>query len=124
MAKDCNESKDEEDLPLVLTISLQDEWFSDIAYYLTYGECPKHLSGKKKINLKMKVERYVIWEDTLYKRGLDGAFLKCVDKSQHERLLGIFHNEACGGHFSSTVTALKILRHGYYWPCMFKDAYY
>lgn len=34
-----------------------------------------------------------------------------------------FHDEACGGHFSSIVIAYKILRNCYYWLGMFKDAY-
>ncbi|KAH9294426.1 hypothetical protein KI387_040371, partial [Taxus chinensis] len=29
---------------------------------------------------------------------------------------------ACGGHYSSMVTAHKILRGGYYWPSLFRDA--
>ncbi|XP_059076546.1 uncharacterized protein LOC131875864 [Cryptomeria japonica] len=46
----------------------------------------------------------------------------CVDKQQRKKLLQFFHNEACGGIFSSSVTAFKILRNCYYWPGMFKDA--
>ena len=39
------------------------------------------------------------------------------------KLLRSFHDEACGGHFSNTITTFKILRQCYYWPGMFKDAY-
>lgn len=34
------------DLPKVLFVSTTDEWYSNIAYFLTYGECPTHLSFK------------------------------------------------------------------------------
>lgn len=34
-----------------------------------------------------------------------------------------FHDEACGGNFSSTITGFNILRQCYYWPGMLKDAY-
>lgn len=112
MVENLKEKEESEDLPLVLTVSLL-EWFSDIAYFLTYKQFPKHLLSKQKRNLKLKATKYVIWSDTLYKCGIDGSFLKCVDKAQHEQLLNIFHNEVCGGHFSSTVTAFKIIRHGY-----------
>lgn len=71
----------------------------------------------------MKVAKYVIFNDVLYKRGLDGTFLCCVDKSLQESLLKTFHDEAYGGHFSSTVTTYKILRNCYYWSGMFRDAY-
>lgn len=59
----------------------------------------------------------------MYKKGLDETFLHCVDKLLQEPLLKKIHDEAHGGHFSSTVTAYKILRNYYYWPGMFKDAY-
>lgn len=35
----------------------------------------------------------------------------------------VFHNEACGGHFSTFVTTIKIHWHRFYWPGMFKYAY-
>lgn len=78
---------------------------------------------KEKRNLRLKAAKYVIFNDVLYKRGLDGTFLRCVDKSLQESLLRTFHDEACGGHFSSTVTAYKILRNYYYWSGMFRDTY-
>lgn len=46
-----------------------------------------------------------------------------MDKPHQEALLKTFHNEACRGHFSSMITAYKILRNCYYWPGMFRDAY-
>ena len=113
----------EEDDHKVLIVSLQDPWFSNIAYYLTYGECPDGLTVKQKRDLKNKALKYVIFDDVFYKKSIDGTFLRCVDKEQQVRLLKTFHDEACGGHFSSTVTAFKILRQCYYWPGMFKDAY-
>lgn len=113
----------EGDIPLSLFIGLKDTWFSNVAYYLTYGECPTHFTTKEQRNLKLKEAKYVIVDDILYKRGLDGMFLRCVDEDQQKKLLQSFHSEACGGHFSSTVTAFKILRNCYYWPGMFKDAY-
>lgn len=119
------ESKEEviEELPLVLFVALQDPWFSNVAYYLTYGDCLEHLYAKEKRNLRLKAAKYVIFNDVLYKRGLDGTFLRCIDKSLQESLLKTFHDEAYGGHFSSTVTAYKISRNYYDWLGMFRDAY-
>ncbi|XP_059070429.1 uncharacterized protein LOC131860082 [Cryptomeria japonica] len=124
----CNlivESKNEvtEELPLVLFVGLEDSWFADVSYLLTYGDCPKYLSPREKQNLRLKATKYVIFDDVLYKKGLDGTFLRLVDKSLQESMLKTFHDEACGGHFSSTVTTYKILRNSYYWLGMFKDAY-
>lgn len=46
MEENLKEEEENKDLPLVLTVSLQDEWFSDIGYFLTYGQCSNHLSSK------------------------------------------------------------------------------
>lgn len=32
----------------MLSVSLNDTWLSNVVHYLTYGECPKLLSLKKK----------------------------------------------------------------------------
>lgn len=104
-------------------VSLQDSWFSNIAYFLIYGEFFDGFTTKKRIDLKTKALKYVIHDYVLYKRAIDGTFLRCVDKEQQVNLLTYFHNEACGGNFSSTFIAFKILRQCYYWPGMFKDAY-
>ncbi|XP_057864610.1 uncharacterized protein LOC131072459 [Cryptomeria japonica] len=47
-----------------------------------------------------------------------------VPKVQHkiEEVLKEFHEGPVGGHFAARTTALKIMRVGYYWPEMFKDA--
>ncbi|XP_059068980.1 uncharacterized protein LOC131859359 [Cryptomeria japonica] len=109
-----NKVETDEELPLTLFVGLQDTWFSDIAYYLTYGICPSHLSTKEQRNLKLKAAKYVIWQDVLYKKVLDGTYLRCVDKPKQRKLLGVYHNEACSGHFSSSVTAFKIIRNCFY----------
>jgi len=81
------------------------------------------LNVKQRRDLKLKAAKYVIWDIKIFKRASDGTFLRCVDKKQHEKLLRAFHDETCGGHFSSSVTTFKILRQCYYWPGMFKDTY-
>lgn len=76
---------------------------------LRLTSCPRHLSTKEQRNLKLKADKYVIWQDILYKKGLDGTYLHYVDKEKQQNLLHAYDNEACGGHFSSTVTTFKIL---------------
>lgn len=46
--------------PQVLFVTTTDECYVDIAYYLTYGECPPHLDYKKKRTLKLKETKFVI----------------------------------------------------------------
>lgn len=105
-----NKFEEEKNMPLTLFVGHRDSWFTNVSFYLTYGDCSDHLSSREKHNLRSKVVKYIIFDDILYKKGLDGTFLRCVDKPYQEALLKTFHSEACGGHFSSTVTAYKILR--------------
>lgn len=123
LCKPMSELDPNSDMPTVLFVSLRDSWFSDVAFYLSYGDCPPYLTPKERRNLRLKSTKSVIVDDILYKKGLDGAFLRCVDKEQQEKLLKRFHNEACGGHFSSMVMSFKILRNCYYWLGIFGDAY-
>ena len=64
-----DEEETEEEMLLVLFIGNVDDWFSNIAYFLTYGECPAHLSPKEKRTLKMKFMKYVIWVTLCTRKG-------------------------------------------------------
>lgn len=118
-----NKVKITEDNSCVLLVCLRDDWFFKISYFLTYGECLEHLTSKERRSLRLKATKYAIVNDVIYKKGLDGAFLRCVDKDQQEKLLNSLHNEACGGNSSSTMTTFKILRNGFYWHGMLADSY-
>lgn len=45
---------EEEDTPKVFMVRLQDPWFSNIAYFLTYGDYPDGLTAKKRRDLKKR----------------------------------------------------------------------
>ena len=42
----------------VLLVSSIDSWFSNVAYFLTYGECPPNMSYKERQNLRLKDTKY------------------------------------------------------------------
>ena len=46
-----------------------------------------------------------------------------MPKGEQEGILSHCHDSACGGHFASQKTAMKVLKAGFYWPSLFKDAY-
>ena len=121
--KIAEESKELGEKQLVLVVVLHDPWFENITYLLTYGECLEGLTARQRRDLKLKEAKYVIWDGKLFKKAIDGTFLRCVDKKQQEKLLKTFHDEAYGGNFSSSVMAFKVLRQCYYQPGMFEDAY-
>ncbi|XP_059077939.1 uncharacterized protein LOC131876533 [Cryptomeria japonica] len=53
-----NESREVDSLPLTLFIDHQDSWFTNVAYYLTYGDCPDHLSPREKRNLRLNAAKF------------------------------------------------------------------
>ena len=79
--KTTRESKESNEKQLVLTVGLYDSWFENISYFLTYGECPEGLNAKQRRDLRLRATKYVIWDGKLFKRAIDGTFLRCVDKS-------------------------------------------
>ncbi|RVW59031.1 Retrovirus-related Pol polyprotein from transposon 17.6 [Vitis vinifera] len=48
---------------------------------------------------------------------------KCVPEDEQQGILSHCHENACGGHFASHKTAMKVLQSGFTWPSLFKDAH-
>ena len=46
-----------------------------------------------------------------------------MEKDDVEQILIELRDGSAGGHFSGETTAHKVLREGYYWPTLFKDAH-
>ena len=42
---------------------------------------------------------------------------------EQQGIISHCHENACGGHFSSLLTARKVLQSGFHWPSLFKDAH-
>ncbi|RVW21146.1 Retrovirus-related Pol polyprotein from transposon 297 [Vitis vinifera] len=47
---------------------------------------------------------------------------KCVPEEEQQGILSHCHESACGGHFASQKTAMKVLQSGFSWPSPFKNA--
>ena len=46
-----------------------------------------------------------------------------MPEEEQQGILSHCHESACGGHFTSQKTAMKVLQSGFYWPSLFKDAH-
>ncbi|RVW74371.1 Retrovirus-related Pol polyprotein from transposon 297 [Vitis vinifera] len=71
-------------------------WYAHIANYLVTGEVPI---------LRKSIIR------------------KCVPEEEQQGILSHCHENACGGHFASQKTAMKVLQSGFTWPSLFKDSH-
>ncbi|RVW20409.1 Retrovirus-related Pol polyprotein from transposon opus [Vitis vinifera] len=68
-------------------------WYAHIANYLVTGEVPNQI------------------------------IRKCVPEQEQQGILSHCHESACGGHFASQKTTMKVLQSGFSWPSLFKDAH-
>ena len=56
-------------------------------------------------------------------KNYDRVLLRCLEKEDANKVMAELHDGPARGHFSGDTTAHKILRAGYYWPTLFKDAH-
>ena len=103
--------------------ALTNSWYNDIKYYLTHGRSLNYLDARKKQALRLKSTQYQLIYGVLFRQNYDKVFLRCLEKDDVEHILTELHDGPAGGHFSGETTAHKILRAGYYWPTLFKDAH-
>ncbi|KAK9019226.1 hypothetical protein V6N11_053752 [Hibiscus sabdariffa] len=99
-------------------------WFADMVNYLVTGKVPTHLS--RSVSNKIKREsRFCVWDDPyLWKHCSDQVIRRCITEEEVKPILDFCHSYSCGGHFGPKRTAHKILECGFFWPTIFKDAYF
>ena len=83
-------------------------WFADIVNYLATGKLPTHWSKQDRVKFLTEVKKF-FWEDPyLFKYCPDQIIRRCVPENEQVSVISFCHDHACGGHFSSKKTAVKI----------------
>ncbi|KAL5544494.1 hypothetical protein UlMin_008278 [Ulmus minor] len=95
-------------------------WMTPIVGYLLRGELPQDKVEAR--TLRMRAARYTCLAGQLYKRGFSNPLLKCVTADQGSYIMREIHEGVCGNHAGKRSLLHKIVRQGYYWPSMAKDA--
>ncbi|RVW18663.1 hypothetical protein CK203_102660 [Vitis vinifera] len=98
-------------------------WYSHIANFLVTGEVPSDWSAQDKRHFLAKIHAYYWEEPFLFKYCADQIIRKCVPEQEQSGILSHCHDSACGGHFASQKTAMKVIQSGFWWPSLFKDAH-
>ncbi|WJZ97357.1 hypothetical protein VitviT2T_015966 [Vitis vinifera] len=98
-------------------------WYSHIANFLVTGEVPSEWSAQDKRHFFAKIHAYYWEEPFLFKYCADQIIRKCVPEQEQSGILFHCHDSACGGHFASQKTAMKVIQSGFWWPSLFKDAH-
>ncbi|KAK3007254.1 hypothetical protein RJ639_016154 [Escallonia herrerae] len=104
----------------VETIEQEPCWMDMIVTYLSTGELPSERHEAR--NLCVKAARYALVEGTLYKKSFSLPYLRCLRPSESIYALQEVHEGICGQHLGGRTLAQKILRQGYYWTTMQRDA--
>ena len=68
--------------------------------------------------LRLKVARYILYDERLYRRGFSTPLLKCVDLTEGNYILREIHEGFCGNHSGGQSLAHKVIRQGYFWPIL------
>ena len=103
-------------LNMLSTIGAND-WRKEIIDYL------KNPSKKVERRIKFQATKYVLLEDELYYRTIDGVLLKCLGNDEAKSLIGEIHEGVCGAHQSAFKMKWMIRRNGYYWPTILEDCF-
>ena len=72
-----------------------DDWRSEIIDYF------RNPSQKVSTKFRYKSIKYVLLDDQLYYKTIDGVLLKCLNQEDAKVLMGEVREEVCGAHQSS-----------------------
>ena len=105
---------------VVAPVGSTPSWMDPIWDYINDGTLPD--DPKEVAKIRVRSSRFTNHKGSLYKRGFFTPFLKCVAGEDVEYVLKEVHEGICGNHIGARILAGKVLRQGYYWPTMLKDA--
>ncbi|GKV36367.1 hypothetical protein SLEP1_g44508 [Rubroshorea leprosula] len=109
--------------PRIMEISTNPDtpsWTDSIISFLRDGIVLKE--RQEAMKLRKRASRYTLVDGVLYKRSFSLPLLRCLNPYEVEYALREVHEGVCGSHVGARTLAHKVLRQGYYWPSMHKDA--
>ena len=104
----------------VQEIGSRSNWTTSIALYLKDGVLPDEKEATRK--LKVQAARFVLITDVLYKSGFSRPYLRCLGNEEADYVMREVHEGICGNHSGARSLVHKLVRAGYYWLTMQKDA--
>ena len=104
----------------VAQVGSEPSWMDPIWDYIIDGlllDDPKEAA-----KIRTRSARFTNHKGSLYKRGFFTPILKCIAGKDIEYVLREVHKGICGNHIGARALAGKVLRQGYYWPTILRDA--
>ena len=104
----------------VQEVNSEKNWTTPLIAYLRSGILPNGKDAARK--LKVQASRFLLIRYVLYKRGFSRLYLRCLSHDEADYMMREVHEGICGNHSGARSIARKLIRVGYYWPTMLKDA--
>jgi len=101
----------------MLSVVSADDWRKEMIDYL------KDPSRKVERRVRFQATKYVLLEEELYYRTIDGVLLKCLGGDEARSLMGEIHEGVCGALQSAFKMKWMIRRNEYYWPTILEDCF-
>jgi len=101
----------------ILLAASADDWRREIIDYIKYP------SRKVERRVRFQATKYVLLQEELNYRILDGVLLKCLSDDESKSLLGEIHGGVCGAHQLAFKMKWMIRRNEYYWPTILEDCF-
>ncbi|XP_065637810.1 uncharacterized protein LOC136071000 [Quercus suber] len=98
----------------------QNDWTTSLTSFLKNVVLPNDKEAARK--LKVQAARFVLIRDVLYKRGFSRPYLRCLGPEEADYVMREVHEGICENHSGSRSLVHKLVRTGYFWPTMQKDA--
>ncbi|XP_058202937.1 uncharacterized protein LOC131317399 [Rhododendron vialii] len=96
-----------------------EDWRKPFINYLQHGRLPEDKT--KRAEVRRRATKFIMWKDALYKRSLDGMYMRCIANEQAHEVMAEVHSGVCGAHQSGPKLHMQLKRLGYYWPTMISD---
>ncbi|GJZ84253.1 reverse transcriptase domain-containing protein [Tanacetum coccineum] len=95
-------------------------WITPITEYLKDGVLPDDKKEASKLCIKSR--QYELMDEILYRRSFLRSWLRCVGPLQANYVIREIHEGSCSIHAGPRSMVAKVMRSGYYWPTMHRDA--
>jgi hypothetical protein len=83
--------------------------------------CIKDLRGSRNRKVYHHILKFMLIDDDLYRRTIDGLLLMCLSDEQARIAIGEVHKGICGSHQSAFKMKWMLRRACLYWPTMVND---
>ena len=100
------------DISEVLQVQNEGNWMTPIISYLKDGSLPEGKNEARR--LRVRLVRYVLLNDVLYKRGFSQPYLRRLSPDEANYVLREVHEGAYGNHSGARSLIHKVVRAGYY----------